>query len=631
MLTLSLGGAFSVDAAEPFNVGLTVASQTHDTYEVHAEITNNGNDFTGTLRIIVMGPSYNAVGYDLDISIPAGSTKDYKLMLPRDYVNPNENTRVIIYDKSMHKKYTELFKNVFTGFSDTIKVGLLSDNADKLKFLDMSGNKVEVGGEKYFIKLKETSSDTILDDIEGLSMLVIDDYDTSVLGEDKMKKLESWVNDGGMLVIGTGESAEKVLNGFRVTSDISISSGNISMSSITFEDGTYFASNPYMKADIYCGDGFYSGVYDDYIKASGFGSVVVCPIRIGNLSDNSFDASSVANGLLRDAIQARSDNGYSNGSVIDYYDIKNVECYMEKPAKMGRGALVAIFLIYIVLVGPVIYLILKAMNKREKIWVVIPALSLLFMGFVFLLSLSVKVKGLTLKSVSLVDLENNTEKAYIFGYQPDPKEWTVKTKDDKYLSGTSLCYSYNRTEESVSGAFKKSGNLYMTAYPASTFDMETFLVNKIPEGKYGKFDVNAGIKEGSNLNGLSDDQAWTSALNGKITNNTGVDFDYVLFNVSGTYQIVEGLKNGESFDIDLSSGQYSNYMGDLVDKICGPDYKTKNYDKAADLAALSLAYGSYSQNSNGAGVFGIVRSDSITDSKEDAWTCYYMNINSLLY
>ena len=71
---------------------------------------------------------------------------------------------------------------------------------------------------------------------------------------------------------------------------------------------------------------------------------------------------------------------------ISIYDLKNMMSYMEKPANTSAPVLIIILIVYIVLVGPAIYLILKAMKKQEIIWYVIPCISLLFVGFVFILS-----------------------------------------------------------------------------------------------------------------------------------------------------------------------------------------------------------------------------------------------------
>ena len=69
------------------------------------------------------------------------------------------------------------------------------------------------------------------------------------------------------------------------------------------------------------------------------------------------------------------------------------------------------------------------MKKREIIWYVIPCISILFVGFVFLLSFSVNVRGLILRSVTVCDLDSESEKSYIMGYNPKARDWSVTTNN----------------------------------------------------------------------------------------------------------------------------------------------------------------------------------------------------------
>ena len=74
---------------------------------------------------------------------------------------------------------------------------------------------------------------------------------------------------------------------------------------------------------------------------------------------------------------------------------------------------------------------------QEKIWIVIPIMSLVFVGFVALLSLGVKVRGLNIKTVEMHNISNNTDDVFILGYSAKPKEWTIETKDS-YLYGNMI-------------------------------------------------------------------------------------------------------------------------------------------------------------------------------------------------
>ena len=127
---LYLGGNVS-NAAEQFSVSVnSTVDKSGLAYVVNIDVTNNGKDFSGILRLYVNGAS-NQSGYDVDISIPAGGTKSYSVNIPIDSVYRTDGVTVLVYSKNMKRVFRESFRNVFTDVSNDILLGVLSDNPDK--------------------------------------------------------------------------------------------------------------------------------------------------------------------------------------------------------------------------------------------------------------------------------------------------------------------------------------------------------------------------------------------------------------------------------------------------------------------------------------------------------------------
>ena len=630
-----------VDAAGDFEMDMyTLRSVNSGILDVHVKITNHSSDFSGTLRVAVTNSNYNRVGYDVDISIPKGAEKEYIVSVPVNGVMVSENVQGIILDKSNKVKYDNSFRGVLSTYYGTISAGVLSDHADDLSFLDLGGNKVgNDTADKKSVKLTTVSSNTLKDELNNLQMLIIDDYDTSTLDAATMSGIENWIRNGGMLLLGTGSAAERVLSGFD-NNFLEIDYNDETTVGFPYEgngdstfDLTYAIVNPGSSYE-YKEEGL-------VVCPMMSGSIGVVPYKLADFKDHTKEANAIIPFYYNGLLSFRSDSDLNSSNSLNIYNIKNLLSYMEKPANTSVPVLIIILLIYVVLVGPIIYLILKAMKKQETIWYMIPCIAVLFMGFVFILSFSVKVRGLILRSVSIVDLDSHSENAYILGYNPKPSEWSIKTK---YAYNTASVISSGGyiSETDISGTVKLGGDNELTFIPSESFDIGTF-VYPATNSNAGGFDIDAQLDPNTFytddpdvIGHITDSDSASSLaehIAGSLTNNSGMNFDYVLVCLGSKYQLIENMKSGEAKDIKLDSQLTYTYSSDIAEDIAQKAYKAKEYDKAAKLGALALAYetigNSYNNNITDLIVIGVREQDGLTDKNEQSWMCCYSTCSEL--
>ena len=334
------------------------------------------------------------------------------------------------------------------------------------------------------------------------------------------------------------------------------------------------------------------------VRSTGLGCIIVAPLMLSDLSKYPDDAYKYANLLYTASMDySGSINSAGNNVNISSYTLKEILGYMEKPANTGKAFMIFLMTIYVVLVGPVLYLILKAVKQREKIWLCIPALSLIFVGLIFLFSLSVRMNGLSMRSVSMHDMKRGVEDAYIMGYQPTHKEWSVKIPEDyRYALGFASDYDSFLGDKNVKGAVKSGNPMTLTYYPSSSFETGNFRLIR-PSEYDGSIDIDMGM----------------------VTNNTGADFEYMLVVTDGRYQILENVKNGDTVAVNLSL----NTSYSMIDLIAGTPYKNKDYKKAGAYAALCLTYEAIQDSSSDIIVIGVRKQDGITDQKEPSWETFY--------
>ncbi|MBR6403921.1 MAG: hypothetical protein IKS48_11105 [Eubacterium sp.] len=573
-----------------------------ETFIVTLDVTNKGSDFKGLLRTMVKTDYSFTTAFDVDIAVPAGSTKQYSVTVPVKYITTTDRINVSIFDKNGKEVYMNQYTSVFSSYSGAIRQGILSDKPDDLTILDMGGERFKINNENYVIDQLVVDGATLKDNLKEMDMLVIDNYDTSTLSEETRNQINAWVEQGGMLILGTGKGAERVLSGFNDGADIDVSFQNYGINSTKF-----YSSGQFYDLDtayLMYGDSYYYCT-NDYMRCCRLdnGSVTIISFDIKDFAMENAYRNEALGDVYRDAYGNTAKSGGIQANVMAGEEIKNAQGYMEKPAKTGNVMIRFLIMTYAVLVGPGIYLILKALKKREYIWIAIPALSLVFVGLIFLTGMGVKVRGRVVDSVNVIYLSQNKKDTYVFGYSPKAENWEMTAKGD-YDYATSIPDNYYSDSDDPCGSVnKKSDSVLLNAFPNRTFQTKGFVLTSSIDNQ-----------------GSIDFEVDTSA-NKSVKNNTNVKFDYLLVITQNGYQLIDSVDPGKSIPLNLKSFN-SNYglRSEIQNLEANPAYVAKDYDKAAAIAAMTVAL---DENlSDAFTAVGVVKSESITDLKEKSWTCY---------
>lgn len=586
-----------------------------DYYKVNVDIESKEKNFSGTVRVVVENSNSSLVGYETIVSVPKGNTKTYTVDIPVRSVNTNKEITIYLYDTSGKKEYSEKFRSVFGKNANYINIGMLADNPDKISALDMGGDFVEYYEEKYQIMLDEVVLDDITDQLDRCDILVIDNYDTSTISEEIISEIEEWVNAGGILYIGTGRTMDRTVSGFN--------DGFLGIESRgTYHDEKYYTGNDYAEHELVDID--YSLAYtnisnvDNHIMM-GNGMIVHSTFDLEDLTEeDNYNLNNFYTFILSHLVGSGGNNYNNNFSM---YDLEDFQGYMEKPVRTGAGLLSLIIIIYIVLVGPICYLVLKSMKLQEKIWLVIPVMSLVFVGFIALLSFGVRVRGLNIKSVEMHNITKKMNETYIMGYSAKPSEWMIETKES-YLYGEMITdYGYSKKEEGVIQYGGEVDRLYFK--PDGTFDSTCFVMSKKNE-QINDFTYDIELDDVDN-NGLQ------NIRYGKIINDTGKHFDYVM--IIGDYgsQIIKDVDAGEEMTVSINSTS-SAYQGFSVSNSnliyngeVNDYYNKKDYEGAAELAAMAMTIKTNCEGQAGTiAIVGVTKGTNKTkEDSEVAWECYY--------
>lgn len=569
---------FTIDAE-------VVVSASSEAFNITIEVANDGPDFEGTVRVIAENGGNATCAYDTAISLSEGSTKQFVVSIPVSSLDTYYNKYgqagamyVLLLDHKGNKVTMEKYNQFFQSFQEKVSIGVLSDAYADLGYLDVNGYAIYLINDNYSIELVELSKDTLADKLERLDFLVIDQYDTSVLSEETISAVKDWTYGGGMLIFGTGDYAYDVLAGFDTqflqTECLGIyeaGTGNFETEkSIGAGGDMYSVTGAYSPYDYYgvSIDMYIPSIYEtDTAILSGFsqydmnyhyGGGYASSISYGTgsitylyyaLSDPYIAAacaktSYVTENILDMAIdQTRLDyasfHKVKQEGISYSYTLSNALGIIDmEKSNINYTVLKVLIIIYVVLVGPVIYLVLRRLKKRELYWVGVPAMALLFVGIVSIAGRGFRIANTTVCSVTFVDTGDNGDTgSVLYAYSANHDEWQIALAEECAYAGP-LQSNYGWTNDPTDYYFRVIEDISGTSMgirPSASFET-TMFQRKAAEPTEGQI-----LTENIDVTAHN--------VKGHVTNETGYDFSYMLIYDDRYFAVVEGVEDGEHINL----------------------------------------------------------------------------------
>lgn len=574
-LSLCLGSAgISVKAEEQrFTIDAEVLSSNKGAYEVQLTIENQGQDWEGTVRLTIdvnYNGSYGSTSpcaYDTILSLPSGSTKQFVVKVPKDSVGRTDQiVKVTLLDKKEVVAVQKEFDRLLQAQAEFLSMGILSDEYLSLTYLDMGGKEITYGSKSYPIKLVELDQDSLADTLDALNFLVIDSYNTSVLSDKALESIEQWLDNGGVLVIGTGSSAEKVLSGLDDL-DIQCSKGEEQEEDIydSYNYSYVDISQLFMAELIDPNDKYEEeGGILALVRSWGNGAVGILPYSLSELGE--VDASAYQGYTQEELIESIlwHVGGYAafrygpSGYFDDSYDVRytfNRFCRLlgNGGSRLQFGGLKMIVILYVIFVGPILYLILRAAKKRDFYWIAVPAATLVGILLVYVVGRGFKVTGTNVFSATIENLSGQGNvQTYLRCYDAGHKEWDLRLAEGyEYAGPLEDDYYYYRSsgDEKYFYHIKQEGDrLFFGINPSIGFEDSYFLagITKEPEG-------------GSISGNLQADGQ--SGIKGTVTNGTKRDFIYFAVIINDNLFVYKNLPAGEDIKLEAAEKVFDDTTG----------------------------------------------------------------------
>ena len=347
---------------------------------VYVVLSNEGPDIEGELR--VTGSTSDV--YARQLVLPAHSRKAYLLYIPSD--NSSSSRLTVQLRDQGDLLASQQVKVSWLSEGDRL-YGVASGVPSALNFLNdvaPAGGRAAVA----HLDLETLPPDPL--GWEGLDVLVLNDVDTTALSGEQRRALETWVAHGGHLVVGGGAGAMRTVAGL---ADPSTGSGQrllpVTVGGTRPVDDLWglgermgvpvaTAGPPYAIAEAVLREGEVLIEQDDLIL------LARRPCGAGKVDFLAFDAglnpfpSWEDNARLWGFIVGAGTVGARGIAVRSGYQARNAINAIPSLELPSALLILAFMLVYTLLIGPVNYVFLRKLDRRELAWLSIP---LLIAGF----------------------------------------------------------------------------------------------------------------------------------------------------------------------------------------------------------------------------------------------------------
>jgi hypothetical protein len=590
---------------------------------IKANILNKETDFHGWLEVIVPSEK-DSVAYRKEFSVTANQSTEVSVTVP--VIDDTGLLNVKIIDKKHNTIVEKEYKLKIGNYEKQLYIGLLSDNPEELEYMNTLGSRV--------FNLDESNlSDDYLG-LELLDIIVINHFDTNRLSETQLNAIEKWVMEGGTLVIGTGEYVTDTLASLSNTYGISFSNEfntqnltlgmnedklkEIKQLIKSYEDERkYLIENIKSRNEMLLSYGRLkieaeNTLPENWAKNS-INNLRIIPINknIANVQlENSVSLITEQNYKLLQLLNygqgkiqlfsidlGVSDNYRSMGTILltkiaqnisqvnltkiqeEYYGISRGYSINNSISNSNdnnipeTGKYIVLLIIYVLLIGPITFFILKKLDKRSLTWVVVPAVAVVFTILIYCIGTETRISKPFIGYIEILQFKDDSmvEDEVYFSitapYNHDYKVDLVKDSNVKELKNSSYNYYFNNLD---------SKNIVSLDHYSSAIN-------------YGIDDTSIEIKDNPAFTPLyyqskdtitMDNQLITnvSYIGEKISGSVSNEFDFDLMNamlMSDGYLVnIGSIKSGEKISLNDKEGLYLStkdeiYNTDIINRIAG--------------------------------------------------------------
>jgi len=537
------------------------------------EIDNKLKDINGELQIELPDELDNLTLYSIQINLPNNSTKKFVMNVPISRFTSKLQVNIV---EGKNKVFSKAIKVNPGANVETFGLGILSDDYESVKYI----NKIPTDNYSQFstkaVKLNESMLSESVDILKNFNVIVINNFDTSKLTKEQYGALKAWVEDGGMLLIGTGPSHSKTLAIFKddfITGEIGeVSTLSTSQLYNVAQGGANGDRMQISVLDMKLNDSAMvlnegnTPLVVKMEKGSGFVAIAAFDLGLEPLA-SWVGRAGFSEGLLQKLMPNVYNNPYYSKEIYlnnNMYAIDNSLRNIPELPKTKTRDLVILLFIYIIIVAPLSYLILKKLDRREWMWLTVPIVSLMFASIIYMTGFGTRINEPIVNVINIVEFGNSgnaVPKSFAGVFTPNKSNIRVEAADgmsikpivlNVYDSYGPIQNTDDKKEKQVVTKVILSPKTVVEFYKTSVWSMKTLTLSNI-ENITGKFDVQINHSK--------------NAYQGTVTNSSGFDLQECYIATSNQVIDIGSIKNGETIKFDDKKGKNYSYPYEMINAI----------------------------------------------------------------
>jgi|GEM_PF-321467 len=535
---------------------------------VRFTLSNPGTNLEGDLVVQIgqQGTGQPDFSYKQHVELPQGGAKTVTMLLP-GMVYAKDSNHIAFYEHSANDGSEvattgDTALEISMASPTAVQVGVLATGADTLNFLALlnaDNRQVDV----LHLQAADVPDNVLA--LNNLDVLAINDFASDTLKPEQVQAIARWVEQGGELLLAGGAGFPKTAGPFAELSPVTYT-GTTAVTELAAlaEAGgkplplsapfTLSLAKPAAGAFVDLQQG---GQVLAAHQNRGRGSVgyVAYDLALDPLASWPGNAGLWAR-LLQDRLPDAA--AINRGGVSSsFWQLDNALDYFPqlKPPKLSMLSLV--LLAYAVLVGPLLYFVLRRWDRREWAWVAIPVLAVLTSIGIFQFGIASRGSMLA-QQLGIVELDGTGQ-----AVQRTALALFVPKGGSPALSLPGVDAAQPLSMSDVSVSRRLGGSNGWTMSPSGTG--ASIELDHVPYSSISKMVTSGRTLPGAGTLDFTLKSSAPDKLSGAVTNRTQQQLRGVGLLINNKWLQIGDLAPGATADVEVSGGSYVSDPSSLAD------------------------------------------------------------------
>ena len=445
---------------------------------VLVSVRNDGPPIEGEIRVAVDDITGGVVVYSAPVSLPTGSDKRVALYV---HVLPfaGDLTVQLVSDQTVVAEVETDPLNMTP--RDDLLYGVVTSDPGGLAFLEtITGGRA--GADVAYLDLADLPDVSIA--WRALDILVLDDVDTSRLTAGQLAALRAWAENGGQLVVTGGPGGPKTAAA--VAGLLPVTVGGVE-SADDLPALSAFGGAPFVTPGPYTLTGSSLRAGELLIHEDGLPILAHSPLGLGGVTFLALDpklaplAGWSGQAVVWQTIAALSPapGPWANG-IQDGYAATQAVASIPGLRLPSVWQLLLFLFAYTLVIGPINFLVLRRLRRRELAWVTIPVLVLLFSAVTFFTGFRTRGGAAVLNEMSVaygsIEAERVRTQSVAGLYSPQRGRYDLSLPYDTTATPFGAGFGAGTSVANLA-AIVRAGDLTLSEIRADTGEVAAFLID----------------------------------------------------------------------------------------------------------------------------------------------------------